>query len=298
MALVSYLGHWPLGFYPCLFWIVMDTSSCSISVHHLCVIAWDRYRAISRPIEYRITQTGYHRHVYSVLAWIISIVIWLPVVGIFTPSLKRTYLNTNQCFLLPSKWMTTVQCVICYVLPMMLLLLLYTLSLRRLCERYNSARTKPPSSAKSDDDANVVILRIVNITTLNQTCVAEAATRSPTRNNKHVLAKNPTPSREASFEESDQSSIRRQHTLYGIRMLGAVIVVFFACWLPFCISWPLKAHCPTCIPKRDYEYTFWMAYLNSAINPMLYFIMNKDYRAALKRVWKKHFNCGYSRCMT
>ena len=288
MALVSYLGRWPLGFYPCLLWIILDTSSCSISVHHLCVIAWDRYMAISSPLEYHLRHSGYHRLCYSLLTWVISIVVWIPVVGMFTPSVKQQLLQHHQCHLLPSKWMTTVQCVICYVFPMVLLVTFYSMSLRHLCNRYTSKRGGPSKVMRhKTEQNNVVILRIVKINSMNHACITDTIDTT-TGQELNGNTQTPVPQQELSFEGHEQSAFRRQQTLYGIRMLGAVIVVFFACWLPFCISWPLKAHCPKCIPQREYEYTFWMAYINSAINPMLYFIVNKNYRSALQRLWKKY----------
>ena len=64
-------------------------------------------------------------------------------------------------------------------------------------------------------------------------------------------------------------------------MIGLVIIVFLICWLPFCIFWPLSALCEGCIPDRAYTMSYWMAYLNSALNPILYFVMNGDFRAGV-----------------
>ena len=65
-----------------------------------------------------------------------------------------------------------------------------------------------------------------------------------------------------------------------IRTLGLVIACYIYCWGPYSVMWPLIAYCPECVPLPLYHYTFWVAILNSAINPCLYFISNKDFREA------------------
>ncbi len=79
---------------------------------------------------------------------------------------------------------------------------------------------------------------------------------------------------------------RQQQQLRSIRTLGVVIVVFLFCWIPFCSFWPISAFCTTCISLPAYEYSYWAAYLNSTVNPALYFIANKDFRNAFRKLIK------------
>ena len=84
---------------------------------------------------------------------------------------------------------------------------------------------------------------------------------------------------------------RAQHTQHRriTRTLGIIILVFLICWLPFCIAWPLNTFCE-CINVRFYDFTYWAAYINSTLNPFLYFAINRDFRSALKRVMMKYFS--------
>lgn len=77
---------------------------------------------------------------------------------------------------------------------------------------------------------------------------------------------------------------RQQQQLRSIRTLGLVIVVFLFCWIPFCSFWPISAFCPTCISLPAYEYSYWAAYLNSTVNPALYFVANRDFRSAFRKL--------------
>ena len=73
------------------------------------------------------------------------------------------------------------------------------------------------------------------------------------------------------------------------RTLGIIILVFLICWSPFCIAWPLNTFCE-CINVRFYDFTYWAAYINSTLNPFLYFAINRDFRSALKRAMMKYFS--------
>ena len=81
---------------------------------------------------------------------------------------------------------------------------------------------------------------------------------------------------------------RRQRHIRSLRTLGVVMATFLVCWLPFCLFWPIVAYCPTCISMPVYEYSYWSAYLNSTINPLAYFLSNKDFREALKNLFKRN----------
>ena len=84
---------------------------------------------------------------------------------------------------------------------------------------------------------------------------------------------------------------RAQHTRHVriTRTLGIIILVFLICWSPFCIAWPLNAFCE-CINVRFYDFIYWAAYINSTLNPFLYFAINRDFRSALKRAMMKYFS--------
>ncbi|XP_078668899.1 alpha-2A adrenergic receptor-like isoform X2 [Branchiostoma floridae x Branchiostoma belcheri] len=67
--------------------------------------------------------------------------------------------------------------------------------------------------------------------------------------------------------------------------LGVILGAFILCWLPFFLTLFLQAVCTTCrdnTPLLLFKFFFWIGYLNSAANPIIYTVFNRDFRRAFK----------------
>ncbi|KAF0886482.1 5HT1B protein, partial [Crocuta crocuta] len=71
-------GRWTLGQVVCDFWLSSDITCCTASILHLCVIALDRYWAITDAVEYSAKRTTKRAAVMIALVWVFSISISLP----------------------------------------------------------------------------------------------------------------------------------------------------------------------------------------------------------------------------
>lgn len=65
--------------------------------------------------------------------------------------------------------------------------------------------------------------------------------------------------------------------------LGILVVVFLACWLPHTIVGILQSSRRVSVPQWTKDVTFWFLLANSAINPLLYGLFNRDIRRAFKQ---------------
>ncbi|XP_059395067.1 alpha-2B adrenergic receptor-like [Carassius carassius] len=74
-------------------------------------------------------------------------------------------------------------------------------------------------------------------------------------------------------------------------VLAVVIGVFVVCWFPFFFSYSLKAICPEAckLPEPLFNFFFWIGYCNSALNPLIYTIFNRDFRKAFKKILCKKY---------
>ncbi|XP_020289338.1 5-hydroxytryptamine receptor 2A [Pseudomyrmex gracilis] len=71
------------------------------------------------------------------------------------------------------------------------------------------------------------------------------------------------------------------------KVLGLVFFTFVFCWAPFFLLNIFFAACPTCfVPGHVVDTFLWLGYMSSTINPIIYTIFNKTFRAAFIRLLK------------
>ncbi|XP_033758412.1 alpha-1A adrenergic receptor-like [Pecten maximus] len=68
--------------------------------------------------------------------------------------------------------------------------------------------------------------------------------------------------------------------------LGRVVGAFVVCWLPFFVYLPLDAATDVEFPGIVVKVTFWLGYVNSAINPFIYAYSSPEFRKAFARILK------------
>uniref|UniRef100_A0A182PT37 G-protein coupled receptors family 1 profile domain-containing protein n=1 Tax=Anopheles epiroticus TaxID=199890 RepID=A0A182PT37_9DIPT len=85
--------------------------------------------------------------------------------------------------------------------------------------------------------------------------------------------------------EKEKRRIARKKEKRATLILGLIMGSFIACWLPFFFLYILVPICPDChIPDSAFSLAFWLGYMNSALNPAIYTIFNKDFRRAFRRI--------------
>ncbi|XP_017779204.1 PREDICTED: 5-hydroxytryptamine receptor 2A-like, partial [Nicrophorus vespilloides] len=69
------------------------------------------------------------------------------------------------------------------------------------------------------------------------------------------------------------------------KVLGLVFFTFVLCWSPFFILNILFAACPSCdVPEHVVVVCLWLGYVSSTINPIIYTVFNRTFRAAFIRL--------------
>lgn len=80
-------------------------------------------------------------------------------------------------------------------------------------------------------------------------------------------------------------ALRRQKRERAIFVTLTYIIIGYAiCWIPFHVVFDISAVCPSCVPRDVFAVTFWMTYVNSAINPFLYNFSTPEFRKTFRRL--------------
>lgn len=107
--------------------------------------------------------------------------------------------------------------------------------------------------------------------------------RLPLRPHTHLTAR-PLPSDAERQKRRLAKARERRATL----ILGLIMAAFILAWLPFFVLYVLEALCRTCIIEQTgFATAFWLGYCNSALNPIIYTIFNRDFRRAFKKILLK-----------
>ncbi|XP_037091297.1 alpha-2C adrenergic receptor-like [Pollicipes pollicipes] len=85
--------------------------------------------------------------------------------------------------------------------------------------------------------------------------------------------------------DREKRRIARKKEKRATLILGLIMGSFIACWLPFFFLYVLTPLCESCqIADWGFAFAFWLGYMNSALNPVIYTIFNKDFRRAFRRI--------------
>ncbi|VBB29122.1 unnamed protein product [Acanthocheilonema viteae] len=273
------LGHWPFGRLYCQLWICFDITSTTASILNLSAIALHRFLHISRPLVY-----VRRRKICIVIAfvWLISAIIgFMQIIlelaqreGIgdknevnetrYNDSHPRCELRLKPLYALGSSMCS-------FVIPAAMMVLLYTRLYLFARKHAKIMRTQLqqvvnfPATLNTSQNTNVGFFydRIMAICCC---CHKTDPTISERVNLKNA---------------SSQLCITDQKARLT---LGVIMGTFLICWLPFFIVNVIRSFLPTSISDVQFKVVTWLGYANSTANPIIYTILNRDFRIAFKKI--------------
>ncbi|TSO67485.1 Muscarinic acetylcholine receptor M5 [Bagarius yarrelli] len=91
------MGYWSLGSLACDLWLAIDYVVSNASVMNLLVISFDRYFSITRPLTYRAKRTPKLAGFMIVLAWLVSFILWAPLILCWQYFVGKRTVPERQC---------------------------------------------------------------------------------------------------------------------------------------------------------------------------------------------------------
>lgn len=277
-VLYTVIHTWTLGQVVCDIWLSSDITCCTASILHLCVIALDRYWAITDAVEYSKKRTPGRAAGMVATAWVIAISISLPPLfwrQVKAEELTSCSVNTDHIFY------TIYSTFGAFYIPTLLLIVLYG---RIYVEaRKRILKQSPKKVGKRLTSAHLVTNSPGSTASLQ--CGRHDTPSSDTGSSTSENQVKVTVS-DALLEKKRISAARERK---ATKTLGIILGAYIVCWLPFFIYTLVVATCDTCDNPELFDFFTWLGYLNSLINPIIYTMSNDDFKKAFHKLLR--FRC-------
>ncbi|CAF1329846.1 unnamed protein product, partial [Didymodactylos carnosus] len=283
-------GQWYLGYHLCKLWLVFDYVVGSASTLCIVVISFDRYRMVSKGLKY-ISERSVHRALIFVFGtWIIASLNYGPAI-VFWDLFSSTKFDHRECdapFAHSFAYLVTTAFVEFFVpfFSLTTLNLMVYLNIRQRSRGLirtpaTTTTTTTTSSKKRQQEHNNDQPNDIQISNghMNKNLMP---LQSSTITTTTLLL--PTSS---TYSKSSSSSANLARDKKAARSLFILVFAFVICWCPYTLLTLIRALCkqPTkCISNTLYEITFWLLWLNSTINPLLYSFLHVKFRKAFYRI--------------
>ncbi|XP_066511487.1 5-hydroxytryptamine receptor 1B [Hoplias malabaricus] len=269
-ALYTVSHTWSLGQVACDVWLSSDITCCTASILHLCVIALDRYWAITDAVGYAKRRTVRRAALMVATAWVIAVSISVP--PFFWRQVKAgevtvCAVNTEHVFY------TIYSTFGAFYLPTLMLVALYG-------RIYAEARRRILKQSPKRTGKRLMAARLAPSSPGSASSTAPLQGAAEPEALAHLAV---TVTVSDSLLEKKRISAARERK--ATKTLGIILGAYIVCWLPFFIYTLLVALCASCPAHPElFDFFTWLGYLNSLINPVIYTMANDDFKKAFQKL--------------
>ncbi|XP_076095510.1 muscarinic acetylcholine receptor M2-like [Mytilus galloprovincialis] len=260
------LGYWPFSSLPCDLWLSMDYVMTNSSALHLVIICVDRYFSVKKPFTYRAYRTSKNVLRMIISVWVISSLLWIPLIFAMPYIEGERTVPETECyiqFLYSNAYVTITTHILAFWLPVFIMIALYQ---RVYSAAIAHAAFKSKYACRPDVTNN------------------KATNNCRSKLDRHASINSKVSSiYESSYMNGGKPHPDREGDKAAIT-LTAILLAFIITWTPYHINVIISCFCSDCVPNAVYHIAYWLCYVNSTINPLLYALCNINFRWTFIRI--------------
>uniref|UniRef100_A0A8C6P5F4 G-protein coupled receptors family 1 profile domain-containing protein n=1 Tax=Nothobranchius furzeri TaxID=105023 RepID=A0A8C6P5F4_NOTFU len=242
-------GRWMLGKGLCKVWLVMDYLLCSASVFNIVLISYDRFLSVTRAVKYRAQRNITRQAVLKMVAvWVLAFLLYGPAIIFWEAIVGQSIVPAHECYAeFYFTWYFLLSASTFEFFTPFVSVAFFNLSIYLNIHQ----RNKNGNASAEEDPAAI-------------SCPDTTSCMAPGRR---------TPGSRLSRDKKIAKS------------LAIIVCIFGICWAPYTLLMIIRAACGgECVANYWYEITFWLLWLNSAINPFLYPLCHSSFRRAFSKI--------------
>uniref|UniRef100_A0A8C3NYE4 Histamine H3 receptor n=1 Tax=Cyanoderma ruficeps TaxID=181631 RepID=A0A8C3NYE4_9PASS len=278
-------GEWRLGRGLCKLWLVVDYLVCTASVFNIVLISFDRFICVTRAVSYRAQQGMTRNAVLKMMTvWIAAFLLYGPAILSWEHIAQKSIVPEGECHaeFFYNWYFLMIASTVEFFTPF-ITVTYFNLSIYLNIRKRTLLRNENLSPGQKDCEMNFQgEKREHNVFFVK-----------PTNRDKHekrassLLPPRKAPRLQASADSKvDVANImanrfRLSRDKRVAKSLAVIVCVFGVCWAPYTLLMIIRAACHGhCVPYSLYEISFWLLWVNSAINPVLYPLCHMSFRKA------------------
>uniref|UniRef100_A0A670XS71 Histamine H3 receptor n=1 Tax=Pseudonaja textilis TaxID=8673 RepID=A0A670XS71_PSETE len=240
-------GRWAFGKSFCKLWLVMDYLLCTTSVFNIVLISYDRFLSVTRAVSYRAQQGDTKRAVFKMaMVWVLAFLLYGPAIISWEYISGRSIIPDGECYAeFFYNWYFLIMASTIEFFTPFISVMFFNLSIYLNIQK----RTKIRLEVLHDSQNFAEETEMNSGPKLSVKCCKLARDKK--------VAKS----------------------------LAVIVGIFGLCWAPYTLLMIIRATCHGhCIPVYWYEASFWLLWVNSAINPVLYPLCHYSFRRAFVKL--------------